>query len=80
MFAYAKDVCYLADLEHAGQLDRIVRLLAAHIATEVNLSDLAAVLGIPLSTFRRYLPVFETTYGMVRAAAPMPKAAAWIAR
>jgi uncharacterized protein len=58
----AKDVRDLADLEHAGQLDRIIRLIAARTSTEVNMSDLAAVLGIPLSTFRRYLPLFETTY------------------
>jgi uncharacterized protein len=58
----AKDVRDLAALEHAGRLDRIIRLLAARTSTEVNLSDLASVLGIPLSTFRRYLPLFETTY------------------
>jgi uncharacterized protein len=58
----AKDVRDLADLEHAGQLDRVIRLLAARTSTELNVTDLAKALGIPQSTFRRYLPLFETTY------------------
>jgi uncharacterized protein len=58
----AKDVRELADLEHAGQLHRIIRLLAARTASELNLADLATELGIAQSTFRRYLPLFETTY------------------
>jgi uncharacterized protein len=58
----SKDVRDLADLEHVGQLDRIIRLLAARTATELNVTDLARELGIPQSTFRRYLPLFETTY------------------
>ena len=40
----------------------LIRLLAARTATELNVADLAAELGIPLTTFRRYLPLFETTY------------------
>ncbi len=58
----AKDVRDLADLEHASQLDRIIRLLAERTSHELNLTDLAKELGIPQSTFRRYLPLFETTY------------------
>ena len=58
----AKDVRELADLEHVGQLDRIIRLLAARTSNELNIADLAGELGIPQTTFRRYLPLFETTY------------------
>jgi uncharacterized protein len=58
----AKDVRALADLEHVGHLDRIIRLLAARTSTELNIADLAKELGIPHATFRRYLPLFETTY------------------
>lgn len=58
----AKDVRDLADLEHVGQLDRIIRLLAARTSTELNVTDLAMQLGIAQTTFRRYLPLFETTY------------------
>jgi uncharacterized protein len=58
----AKDVRELADLEHVGHLDRMIRLLAARTSHELNLTDLARELGIAQSTFRRYLPLFETTY------------------
>jgi uncharacterized protein len=58
----AKDIRDLADLEHVGHLDRIIRLLAARTSTELNMADLASVLGLAQSTFRRYLPLFETTY------------------
>jgi uncharacterized protein len=58
----AKDVRDLADLEHVGQLGRIIRLLAARTSTELNVTDLARELGIAQSTFRRYVPLFETTY------------------
>ena len=40
----------------------MIRLLAARTATELNVADLAAELGIPQTTFRRYVPLFETTY------------------
>ena len=58
----AKDVRDLADLEHAGQLQRLIRLLAARTATELNIADLAQTLGIPHTTMRRYVPLFDTTY------------------
>ncbi len=58
----AKDVRDLADLEHVDHLARVSRLLAARTATELNITDLAAELGLPQTTFRRYLPLFETTY------------------
>lgn len=58
----AKDVRELGDLEHVGQLERVIRLLAARTATELNMADLAGELGIPRTTFRRYVPLFETTY------------------
>jgi uncharacterized protein len=58
----AKDVRDLADLEYASHLNRIIRLIAARTSTELNLADLARELGIPQATFRRYLPLFETTY------------------
>lgn len=58
----AKDVRELGDLERVDQLDQIIRLLAARTSTELNVADLAKDLGIPQTTFRRYLPLFETTY------------------
>lgn len=57
-----RDVRELADLEHTGALRSLVRLLGARTATELNITDLARVLGLPAATMRRYLPLLETIY------------------
>lgn len=58
----SRDVRELADLEHTSRLRKIVRLLAARTATELNYTDVANTVDIPLATMRRYLPLFETVY------------------
>jgi uncharacterized protein len=57
-----RDVREIADLEHAGRFRQMIRLLAARTATELNYSDIARAVDIPLATMRRYLPLFETVY------------------
>ena len=58
----SRDVRELADLEHTARLRQIVRLIAARTATELNYSDIARSVGVPIATMRRYLPLFETVY------------------
>jgi uncharacterized protein len=57
-----RDVTELADVEHTSRFRQIVRLVAARTATELNYSDIARSLDIPVATMRRYLPLFETVY------------------
>lgn len=57
-----KDVREIADLEHAADLERIIRLLAARTSAELNVADIARAIERPVNTMRRYLPLFETTY------------------
>ena len=58
----SRDVRELSDLGHTSRLRQIVRLLAARTATELNYTDVARVIDIPVATLRRYLPLFETIY------------------
>jgi uncharacterized protein len=58
----SRDVRELADLEHTSRLRQLVRLIAARTSTEINYSDLAREVDIPVATMRRYLPLFETVY------------------
>lgn len=58
----SRDVRELADIEHSSRLRQIVRLLAARTSGELNYTDIARTIGIPVATMRRYIPLFETVY------------------
>ena len=57
-----KDVSEIARIRQAGELKRILRLLAANTAGELNVASLARDLGMPRSTVDGYLPLLETVY------------------
>jgi hypothetical protein len=54
-----RDVGEIADLEDTSRFRQMVRVLAARTATELNYSDIARAVEIPLATMRRYLPLFR---------------------
>ncbi|WP_238016497.1 ATP-binding protein [Dactylosporangium sp. AC04546] len=57
-----RDVKQVADIERAGDLRRLVSLLAAQTAGLLNVNRLAAELGLSASTVRRYVDILETIY------------------
>jgi predicted AAA+ superfamily ATPase len=57
-----RDVREIAKLSRVEVLPRMLRLLAARTAQEVNLSDLARAIEIDRVTAANYLALFETTY------------------
>ena len=57
-----RDVKDLAQIEGLAALPRLLSLLAARTATSVNYADLARVVGLPVSTLKRYLVLFETLF------------------
>jgi predicted AAA+ superfamily ATPase len=57
-----KDVPEIARIRQSGELKRILRLLAANTAGELNVASLARDLAMPRSTVDGYLPLLETVY------------------
>ncbi len=57
-----KDVPEIARIRQARDLKRVLRLLAANTAGELNVSSLARDLGMPRTTVDGYLPLLETVY------------------
>lgn len=57
-----KDVQELSSVGHAHSFRKIVNLIAARTATELNIADLGRELGLAAPTLRRYLPLLETIY------------------
>ena len=57
-----RDVRDLAHIEGLTALPRLFSLLATRAATLLNISELSRSSTIPLSTLKRYLALFETTF------------------
>jgi len=57
-----RDVRDLANVERLTALPRLLSLLATRAASLLNTSELSRTSGIPLSTLKRYLALFETTF------------------
>lgn len=57
-----RDVRDLAAVERWTDLPRLLALLAARAGGLLNLSELSRTSGVPLTTLRRYLTLFETTF------------------
>ncbi len=57
-----RDVRDLVNVERLTALPRLLSLLATRAASLLNTSELSRTSGIPLSTLKRYLALFETTF------------------
>ncbi len=57
-----RDAADVSDLQRLGDLGRLLELLAARNATELNLADLAADAGFAARTLPPYLDLLETLY------------------
>lgn len=57
-----RDLRSLSDIEGIHRLPRLLRLLAARAGSTLNMTDLAASLGIAIPTVKRYLTLLETLY------------------
>ncbi|CAN5420648.1 ATP-binding protein [soil metagenome] len=58
----ARDVKQVADIERAGDMRRLISLLAAQAGGLMNASRLASDLGVSAPTVRNYLGILETIY------------------
>lgn len=58
----ARDVKQVADIERAGDMRRLLSLLAAQAAGLVNVSRLAGHLNVTAPTVRGYIEILETIY------------------
>ncbi len=57
-----RDVRDLAHIEGLAALPRLLSVLAARTASPINYADLARVAGLPVSTLKRYLVLFEMLF------------------
>jgi uncharacterized protein len=57
-----RDVRQLSDIQHKGQLRKLVRLLAARSATIIGANSLETALGLSRPTIARYLQVLEEIF------------------
>lgn len=57
-----REVRELAQIRHLDTLPRLLRLLAAVTAQELNPTEIARGLGLSPDTVRNYLPLLETVY------------------
>jgi hypothetical protein len=57
-----RDVRELVHVQRVEDVTRLLRILAARTAQELNLNDVAADLGLPRSTLAGYLPLLESLY------------------
>lgn len=57
-----RDVRDLAHIEGLTDMPRLLALLASRTAGLLNVSDLSRNIGIPHTTLKRYLALFETTF------------------
>jgi predicted AAA+ superfamily ATPase len=55
-------VTQLSEIQRRPDLERLVRLLAARMATTVAIENLAGTLAVPRSTIDRYLALFEEVF------------------
>lgn len=57
-----RDVRELTSIEAVAALPRLITLLAARVATLVNLADVSRTTGIPHTTLQRYMALLERTF------------------
>jgi hypothetical protein len=57
-----KDLTYLAEVDYPDLLEKLARLLAFQIGSEVSYNELANSLGIGVKTVRRYLSLLEQAF------------------
>jgi uncharacterized protein len=57
-----RDIRDLADIEGLAMLPRTLGLLATRVANLSNLSELSRTLGVPHTTLKRYLALFDATF------------------
>lgn len=61
-----RDAVEVSRIRRAGDLPRVLRVLAARTAQELNVSDVARDLGLPRTTVEDYLLVLENLYTWFR--------------
>ena len=57
-----RDIRDLAEIEGLSMMPRALGMLAARIANLSNLSELSRTLGLPQTTLKRYLALFDATF------------------
>ena len=57
-----REVRDLANIEHLAVMPRLLSLLAARVGALINYAELASSLGLPQSTLKRYMALFEVTF------------------
>lgn len=57
-----RDVRDLANIEHLTAMPRLLALLAARVGSLLNFSEISRSLGLPQSTLKRYVALFETAF------------------
>lgn len=57
-----RDVREIANVQRVEDVSRLLRILAARTAQELNLNDVASDLALPRSTLAGYLPLLESLY------------------
>ncbi|MCK4548280.1 MAG: ATP-binding protein [Candidatus Eisenbacteria sp.] len=57
-----RDVRDLANIEHLTTMPRLLALLAARVGSLLNFSEISRSLGLPQSTLKRYVALFETAF------------------
>ncbi len=57
-----RDVTAISRVQELESLRRLLRLLAARTAQELNVADVARDLGLPRTTVAGYIPLLETLY------------------
>jgi len=64
-----KDVLELATIKHAGQLRKLLKLLAFQIGSEVSMHELSNTLNLNRETVERYLDLLEKAFVIFRVGA-----------
>ena len=67
-----REVRDLANIEHLTMMPRLLSLLAARVGSLMNYTEISNSLGLPQSTVKRYMALFEMTF----LSQPLP---AWLA-
>ncbi len=52
----------LANIEYLTELPRLLRLLAARVGCQLNYTEVSGAVGLPQTTFKRYLSLLEAIY------------------
>lgn len=57
-----RDVRNLAHVGDLADFQKLIRLLAAHVSQQLNLSNLAVEIGVSVQTVRRWISILEASY------------------